>query len=342
MEVRIAPILEISPSGPGHEISICFTAERGFIASGKSAWRFTGPLAPNTALERLSLPAGEVQQLSAFGDALYLLKTAGVDGHTLLRSMDQGESFEPIDEGLVSTSEANTRLVPTRVAQVGPVVFTNAGAGRNFLSCNDGIGQHWNVLSGERKSIISCYPAEFLVFGRDVLLGGECPTDDAFLLKGALDASMTGWAVPPAEVGPPDLGNRDVQFIAVAPDWGAVFAGVEGGLLRSTTAGRSWTWPVRFTQADGSYPYVKQYCRPKPQGHVAVIGGHDKPRESVPYLAISPDKGLTWVDVSKAMYALGENLEHVLKLTVDPEGHTIVATRNLATNTIALGEIVLA
>ena len=55
------------------------------------------------------------------------------------------------------------------------------------------------------------------------------------------------------------MANRNVQFIRHAG--ASIFAGVEGGLLRSDDGGASFGWSIYFPLSSGKYPYIRQFAR---------------------------------------------------------------------------------
>ena len=331
-------VLRLPFASPSHEISICFDKAFGYIATTKAAWRFRGKLAADTQLEPIRLPPGEVHSLCEAGGKVFLLKAGGEDGHTLLRSFNHGDSFEPIDGGLqIPGSAPAERLVPTRLAIVDDQIFTNAGGGRNLL-CGANDGRNWTLLSGLFANS-ACYAGKFLVLGSVVMLGGECPLDSAYLLRGTLTSRGTGWQTPPSNVAPSDLSNRNVQFIALDERRGVMFAGVEGGLLQSTDGGFGWTWVRQFGVGIGQYPYITQIGFPT---HVdtCLVGGYDKANNNEPYVALL-SRGLVWTDISKVINSLGTSLQTVQRIIVDPYGRVLVATRDDSRGETLLAEIVL-
>jgi hypothetical protein len=119
-----------------------------------------------------------------------------------------------------------------------------------------------------------------------VLLGGECPLDIGWIGRLAPDGNVQ-------RIDVDDMQNRNVQFIT--RDGLTVFAGVEGGLLRSDDGGASYHWAIHFPLESVSYPYIGQLARGA--GGALFAGGFDKGLEK-PYLVVSYDDGETWSEVS--------------------------------------------
>src|ERR1044072_6863122 len=153
-----------------------------YAASPKSIARTSEPLTNASQFVTLATPAGEITNLYALDGHLYLLKQSapGSDPHTFMRSDDNGVSFVAMDEGLeIRESGTATKLAPTRMATSDGIIFLNAGGGVNFMSTSD-MGKSWILLAGTWGTQM-CYPGKFHVQKQSVVLGGECPLDDAYL-----------------------------------------------------------------------------------------------------------------------------------------------------------------
>jgi hypothetical protein len=247
---------------------------------------------------RLSLPSGELNNFYIIDQTWFLLKHPGTDGHVFLKSGDAGRSWASLDNGLqVPAGNTFTRLTATRMGLVDGGLFLNAGGGTNFLASYDD-GNQWKVLAGVFGTA-AAYPGQFLVREYDVWLGGEAPLDFAYLRKGRLAASRLEWEMQPRSVAPQELGNRNVQFIEEQRGTRQLFAGVEGGIMRSLDRGNSWNWSLKFAQADGKYPYIQQICFSRRTEEQLWIGGFDKAKNGEPYLAFSDDNGDSFTDLSQ-------------------------------------------
>jgi len=207
-------------------------------------------------------------------------------------------------------------------------LYTNAGGGQNVLASNDG-GAHWRVLTGFFDQDICTHPA-FEIVGDRLLVGGECPLDFAFLRAYQLAADGVSLASRDAlPVALPELENRNVQFIQ-ATGAQRVFAGVEGGLLRSEDGGKSFKFVIRHPlSGGGNYPYIRHLLALAGKPDTLVAGGFDKATQK-PYLAWSKDGGTTWTDLSALLPGYVRNLDDgsvaaVTAIAEDPQGRVLVA-----------------
>lgn len=336
--LKVDPILSIHEQGSVDEVYLGFDAANAYIATRSTIWRADLSLSGMKTPERVSVGVGEVHALFAEQDGIYVLKDAGGDirNHTLLRSRDGCRTFESLDEGLVvDEAGAKVILAPTSMTRIGKAIFTNAGGGQNFLvSTNE--GRSWTALKGSLGNQ-ACYPGKFLIMGTEVILGGECPLDEAYLTKGTLSEDFSGWCSAPQPVAPWDIANRNVQFVRHLQVWDVLLAGVEGGLLASRNRGQRWDWLMQFPLGRGSYPYIK-HCSPFPAlGKGVIVGGFDKANDNSPYLALCSEQDDEWVDVSEAVRACGSHVRHVSTLACHPDGRLIIATYDTSDERVVLG-----
>jgi hypothetical protein len=143
-----------------------------------------------------------------------------------------------------------------------------------------------------------------MVFGRNgqrVVIGGECPLDFGYVSTGVLRSDLLEWETAPRRVTDPNamppLENRNVQFVAYAD--GETYAGIEGGLLKSCDAERTWRFVIHDPISGGAraYPYIQQFIAPAHLPNVRIVAGFDKATAG-PYIAWSGDSGETWIDAS--------------------------------------------
>jgi hypothetical protein len=202
---------------------------------------------------------------------------------------------------------------------IGAILLTNAGGGRNLLASRNN-GKTWTVLDGSfgRQA---CYHGKFLVLGDRVFMGGECPLDDAYLLTARLRPDFSGFVSAPVAVDAPELSNRNVQFITASPRTGVLFAGVEGGLLRSTDGGKRWHFVIEYTLDSDRYPYVQALSAIGAKDDL-LVGGFDKPNGSA-FLAYSRDGGRSWTDATKSLLAASRATE-VSFIDTEPGGRVIL------------------
>lgn len=232
-------------------------------------------------------------------------------------------------------------LSPSDIKQVGNRLYTNAGGGQNVLVSTD-TGTSWKVLTGRFDQDICTNPA-FEIVGDRLLVGGECPLDMAFLRAYRLGADGASLASADAlPIALPNLENRNVQFIR-ALDAKRVFAGVEGGLLRSADGGASFQFVIEKPLSGGAtYPYIRQLVALAGKPDTLVAGGFDKATQK-PYLVWSSDGGTTWTDISALLPGYARNLDDasssmVTAIAEDPQGHVLVTVNE---QDMAQGRLVL-
>jgi hypothetical protein len=127
----------------------------------------------------------------------------------------------------------------------------------------------------------------------------------------------------------PKLENRNVQFIESVPGTQRVFAGVEGGLLRSEDGGQSFRFVIEQpVEGNKNYPYIRSFLALSGKPDTIVVGGFDK-ATALPYLAWSADGGAKWTDISSllpgyARDAGDSSLAEVSSVSQDPQGRVIV------------------
>jgi hypothetical protein len=167
------------------------------------------------------------------------------------------------------------KLNPTRMATSGNLKFINAGGGRNILVSDDDT-QTWTLLNGMFANM-TCYAGKFLFRNDVMIIGGECPLDVAYLMRGTLSPNFKAWREPLVSVAPGDISNRNVQFIEYSEPWDMALAGVEGGLLGSRNLGRSWEWLIREEVGGGGpNPYIQHFVPLAGSEARAFAGGFDK------------------------------------------------------------------
>ena len=135
--------------------------------------------------------------------------------------------------------------------------------------------------------------------------------DFAYLRGGTLRPDLLDWASPeqrPTNVVTPNLENRNVQFIKHKPSSPDVYAGIEGGLLKSTDFGQSFRFVIKYGISNTlrRYPYIANILFHSKNPNVIVVGGFDKALFRL-FLAYSKDNGETWLDISeRTQFLVGE------------------------------------
>jgi hypothetical protein len=289
--------------------------------------------------------------LYVHNNALYVLKTSRetlgsqATDHSFLKSEDRGATFIPMDGALEHCFAGYCSfLMPTQAIFKDNLIFLNAGAGLNLQVSNNN-GASWIPLSGN-LSRNSCSNPAFEIVGTRVLMGGECPLDFAYLRAGTLRPDLLDWLSPahrPANVATPGLSNRDVQFIKNKPNSSDVYAGVEGGLLKSTDVGQNFRFVLKYGFANSlrSYPYITNILFLSKNPNVIVVGGLDKASFRL-FLAYSKDNGESWLDISnKTQFFVGEPsntaaIDAVQFISEDSEGRILVGAVHRQTNTLTI------
>ena len=218
--------------------------------------------------------------------------------HSLCQFERAMEWFAPRDEGLMVCSGLYCeRLWMNELQAYRGQLFSNAGAGLNVLASADA-GRSWRSLLGSVDNYV-CTHSVFRIVGNRLLTGGECPLDIAFLRAYPLASDGVSLAsTEPLAVTLPALENRNVQFIREAG--GSVFAGVEGGLLRSSDGGLSFQYVILQPQGAPNYPSIGTPLALRNRPDVLLVGGVDK-ANGKPYLAVSVNGGVRWTDISASL-----------------------------------------
>lgn len=256
---------------------------------------------------------------------LYQPAYGGPQEHALCALDSATSTWVAKDDGLRVCQNGYCDLLWMNDLQAaGPRLLSNAGAGQNLLLSDDA-GASWKPVIG-RLDAFSCTHQAFAIVGTRVLVGGECPLDEAYLRAYALAADGSALASPAAlPMALPNLENRNIQFITAIAGTERVFAGVEGGLLRSDDGGKTFTFAIQFGLADKRYPYVMQLLSPKGQPNVVIAAGFDK-ASGKPYLSWSNDGGKQWTELSALLprYARSSPTDdltaQVTSLAEDPRG----------------------
>jgi hypothetical protein len=240
-------------------------------------------------------------------------------------------------------------MMPTQAIFKDNLIFLNAGAGLNLQVSNNN-GASWIPLSGNLAPG-SCSEPPFEIIGTRVLIGGECPLDFAYLRGGTLRPDLLDWLSPqhrPVDVVVPYLSNRNVQFIKNKPNTSDVYAGVEGGLLKSNDNGQSFRFVLLYGTSSNtrSAPYITSILFHSKNPNVIVVGGFDKGSLQRLFLAYSKDNGETWLDISnRTQILVGEpssgpnGTDWAQFITEDSEGKVLVGVKHPETNTLTIVQL---
>lgn len=252
----------------------------------------------------------------------------GKAGEHSLCALASNGGFAPRDQPLQNClGDWCAPLTMKEMKLVGNRLYTNAGAGQNLFVSDDAAAS-WRVVLGQFDSMVCTHQA-FQVVGDRLLVGGECPLDVAYVRAYRLGANGGLASNTPLPVTLPALENRNVQFIEQVANTQRVFAGVEGGLLRSEDGGQSFKFVIQQpVEGAKAYPYIRAFLALAGKPDTLVVGGFDK-ANALPYLAWSADGGNKWTDISSllpghARSAGDSNFAEVSSLSQDPQGQVIV------------------
>lgn len=306
-----------------------------YLGTADGLWRTTRLADPSQPLQRIAFSDQQINSLALHDGKLYVGKQATIEDtstdHTLVVSGDQGATFTPIDEGLRDCTLGCPYMAVRQIAFQADRIFVVAGG--NLMVSADG-GVTWQPLfpSASGSPATQLCPLQFAISEQSVLLGGECPLDIGWIGRGTLRPDRLGWSEEVERLDIEEMANRNVQFIKRVPGTDTVFAGVEGGLLRSDDGGASFRWSIFFPIDSQTYPYIRQFVR----SSVMVAGGFDKGAAKA-YLTLSADGGATWSDISALLGAAPESA--VTLIVEDAGGRILVVLQEGERST--LGELVL-
>jgi hypothetical protein len=332
--------------------AMVFDDTYAYIATPNGLFRTAKQITADSTFELIGFQNKAITNLYVHNNTLYVLKrseeTRGTQAtdHSFLKSEDRGATFIPIDAGLHECLGGYCSfLTPTQAIFKDNLIFLNAGGAPNLQVSNNN-GASWIPLLGSLASY-ACSIQPFELIGTRVLIGGECPLDFAYLRGGTLRPDLLGWASPeqrPTNVVTPNLGNRNVQFIKNKPNTPDVYAGVEGGLLKSVDAGQSFRFAIKYSLGNslGKYPYITKILLHSKLPNVIVVGGFDKGLAKRLFLAYSKDNGETWLDISsQTQLRVGKpsnttEIDNVEFITEDSEGRVLVGVSRAETKTLTI------
>lgn len=245
-------------------------------------------LAAARAGQTLRAPA-----LAHVAGAMFLFQPTrkGSAEHSLCKLERRLESFRPRDDALrACVDTACERLWMTDLQGHAGLLLSNAGGGANVLAAR-GEWLNWDALVGDAR-VHGCGHAAFLVTGRRLLAGGCAPGLHAYRFTGA---SLPLAAVPVAQ---PAHDRRRVHVISQAG--GAVFAGVQGGLLKSADGGRSFRYVILHAAGARQQPAISSVLALRQRPQVLIAAGADAATGAA-YLAVSGDGGEHWTDLSSIL-----------------------------------------
>jgi hypothetical protein len=338
IHLRLTPVARIEKPGLLEYGAVSLVYDNEFAYLGVPRGLMKARVAKGTTkFETIAFEHQKIQSVYSYGRDLYVLKDTAQDGdHTFLVSRDQGRTFSSLDEGLrYSAGGKQGFLVPTEMNKVADKIYLNAGGGMNTQVSSDN-GRTWKALTGELVPQ-KCYHNSFDVRGKTFILGGECPLNVAWIRRGVLDEQLTSFSESPQMDAIAGMSNRNVQFIRSSRNHETrrnLFAGVEGGLLKSSDDGRSWRWVIRYPGDGKRYPYIQSIVFHKGTDNITV-SGFDKDTKRA-YVAHSVDSGETFTDLSR--YIGGEYVNAPV-LVSTPSGRTILGLYDKKRNALEMFDV---
>jgi hypothetical protein len=334
---------------PYTNAKLVFDDTYAYLATPDGLYRTPKALNPSEPLELIAFANKSINNLYVHNNVLYVLKygdwtdSGPAVEHSFLKSEDHGKTFTPLDKDLETCVGGYCAfLTPTHAEFVNGLIFLNAGAGRNLLVSKDQ-GASWLALSGSLQ-LYACSEPAFELIDNRVLMGGECPLDMAYLWGGALRPDLLGWATG-GELKPvstPSLENRNFQFVEHRAGSSLVFAGVEGGLLKSSNSGFSFRFVIQYPLSGTLriYPYIRHLLFPSNYPDLFITGGFDKAK-ATSYLAYSTDHGESWTDISALSHTPELSPYDVAFLTEDIQGRVLLGLVSRQTQSITIAEILI-
>jgi hypothetical protein len=346
---QLRAVTHQNPSKLHRRGSLVFDDQYAYLATPDGLFRTAPTISPDSEFTFLGFANYPIIDLVIHQNVLYILKEGGdprtnsLDAHSFLKSVDHGTTFIPLDEGLKYCFRDHCEyLYATRVFFRNNLIFLAAGGGNNFFVSSDE-GKNWTVLYGQLSRMV-CSDAAVEMTGNDVLFGGECPLDAAYLRKGTLREDMLGWTetgYPREVMGLAELENRNIMIIKHSANTPFALAGCEGGLLKSTDLGETYQFKIKHGGSDpaAKYPYFHESLITTRYRDLVFAGGWDN-RKINGYLSYSRDHGETWTDISDLVLTPEFAALDVAFLTEDPSGRILIGIPG-TDKTLRIAEVVV-
>lgn len=314
-----------------------------YLATPDGLFRAALPLSENSSFELIGFESKTIFNVYVHNNALYVLKdTVEVLGppsdHAFFRSDDHGASFVPIDNGLTECFEGYCRYLASYDALFkDDLIFLNAGGGNNLQVSNDN-GNSWRPLLGNIESTIGCQYLSFELIDNRMLTGGDC-FETAYINAGLLRPGLLSWQRRPGPVSMPGFQLTGTAFLKRNPGTPDVYAGVFGGLLKSTDLGSSFHLVLNFSSVGVSGPGISRVHFLSKASNVIVIAGSGI---TGGFLAYSKDSGETWYDISARLNSIlsqsgGQTTDSSVRFIYEDEnGGVFIGVRHPATHSIKI------
>jgi hypothetical protein len=314
-----------------------------YLATPDGLFRATLPLSENSSFELIGFESKTIFNLYVHNNSLYVLKdTVELLGpptdHAFFRSDDHGASFVPMDNGLTECLGGYCRYLASYNALFkDDLIFLNAGGGNNLQVSNDN-GLSWRPLLGNIEWTIGCQYLSFELIDNKLLTGGDC-TESAYINAGILRPGLLSWQRQPTTVSMPGFQLAGTAFVKRNPGTTDVYAGVYGGLLKSTDLGNSFQFVLNFSSVGVAGPGISRIHFLSRAPKVILIGGQWSDRG---FIAYSKDSGETWFDISPgAELILGPPGTQTFNFSVrfiyeDEDGGVFIGVLHPATHSIKI------
>ena len=300
--VPIAACSDLDPNGPtsgsgwrdlgaipgiSHALSLVVVGDTVFV--GTSHGVFAHRLDGSGAWTSVGLPGLDVQALRVIRTPAPVLLAGGRPTAPGVRSFYRSEDGGTTWTGVVAGLAHYQTGVPIPVADLAvrpgtpggePELYANM-SGLSMARSTD-LGATWSYVYGTADWYATYDCVLHIIPEQPSRLwqGCEAPLDDAWIRRFDLGAT-TELALGEGQRVVEDISNRRVNaFWSFAADPGALYAGVEGGLLRVAPGGQ-WRW-IYEVPPNGNrlYTYVRfVWVDPRDPRHV-VFGGGVRAEES--------------------------------------------------------------
>jgi hypothetical protein len=323
--------------------ALVFDDAYAYVATPNGLFKTAQPITSDSSFELLGFQNKAIFDLLVHNNKLFVLKHSQAvlsnqpTEHSVLKSEDRGATFVPADNGLKYCRSDGYCLFleATQALSKNNLIFFNAGIGVQ-VSSNEAAS--WIPLTGGLVWA-GCGQSVFEIVNTRLFTGGECPLDVAYLRGISLRPDLLAVLPPEQQPSPivvPSLDNRNVMIIKHKPNSPDIYAGNEGGLLKSSDNGQSFRYVIKYSGS--RYPYINKILTYSKSPNVIVIGGFDKLLNQ-PFLAYSKDNGETWFEISSKIQSLigGTSFpltNNVLFISEDPQGRVLVGVTHPRTKNL--------
>ena len=295
------------------------------------------------------LPFSNINGVHLTGGLLFVTQYRGyvgdiLESHSILYSNNQGTSFAPADRGLkvCEPGQECSDLDVTQVRYIKGILYANTVADELLVSKD--LGETFTNTAGQELGTLICYYNTFEFLEEEVLIGGECPLDSAYIIKGKLNL-LTGLWDPsyPKKVILDNhvISNRNVQFIKKIDNSAVVFSGHEGAIYRSTDNGESFqaTELINNENISSLYPYVISLAHLGGRPRKLFAGGWHQNHQAAGWLGFSNNYGKKWRSITRLVSTNGIRPNNISGILTINRKKAYVAVVNFATNAVEVWKL---